>query len=248
VDTNTINQTLVLTITPTGRTPINKTVITIPAGYSFVNVSTVQYNGVNSTSDLSITTSPNYINITANTPSNATLNPIKVWFNVNTSVAYASGLFTPAIWGEGINGISGDVVSVNVTTQQLVNNVTITPTKMAAIVNGVDYWEFNFTLNITANATGLLQFKMSNWTDTSGNRMNISDGTTAYATLRNTSDFATTNKININSSYVDGVGITKVATQNELFTVILRMIIPSGTPISNSWMTTYGILFRAIPA
>ncbi|MFA4820484.1 MAG: hypothetical protein WC613_06030, partial [Candidatus Aenigmatarchaeota archaeon] len=50
VDTSAINQTLVYTLTPTGTDRINRTIITIPSGYNFTNISSIEVSGSNSSS------------------------------------------------------------------------------------------------------------------------------------------------------------------------------------------------------
>ena len=246
VDTNAINQTLVYSIVSTGRDKMNNTIITIPSDYSFVNISNVELEGANNTAIETVTTSPNYINVTLS----ITKSKIKVFLNVNTSNSRInSSAFTSTITGGNISSAATDIVSpgINVTTQQLINaNVSIA--KGAAIVNGTDYWEFNYTLSFTANVTGLLQFKMSDWTDASSSvdRLNINTSSVYYATLRNnTNNFTDTNgKFNVTNFYVENIGLTKTVTDSGTLSLILRMLIPSGTPISNSWASTYGFLFR----
>ena len=245
IDTNAINQTLVYTIASTGRDSINRTIITIPSGYNLTNISTIQVDGSNTTGGVTTTTSPNYINVTITTP---TTQMIKVFFNVNTSSTRVNAsAFTSVIDGGNISSAATDTVSpgINVTTQQMIN-ASVSLAKGAAIVNGTDYWEFNFTLGFTANVTGLLQFKMSDWTDASSsvNRLNINTSSVYYATLRNESIFNTTGIFNVTTSYISNVGLTRTVTDSSTWSLILRMIIPSGTPISNSWASTYGFLFR----
>ncbi len=248
VDTNTTNQTLVYWIIPTGRTPINKTVITIPSGFNFTNISTVQIDGSNISILVLNTTAPNYINITL-TPTNSTTNPIKVTFNVNTSLTNVSGLFTSTIEGNGLRAVATDIAgSINVTTQQLIRSAIITPTKLTAFANGTDYWEFSIALNFTANATGMVQFRMANWSNTAGQNISIIDSgcSSSCASLRSPTNAS--NTVNVTNAYTDsGVSVSNVA-DGLTFAPILRMIIPSGTAISNTWYTTYDILFRALPA
>lgn len=250
VDTNVINQTLVYTIVPTGRDGINRTIITIPSGYNLTNVSTVEVDGSNTTSGVTTTTAPNYINVTITTP---TTQKIKVTFNVNTSATRVdSSAFTSTIDGGNRSGIPTEAVSpgTNATIQQIINVTSITIAKAAAIVNGTDYWEFNLTLNFTSNLTGLIQFKMSNWTDASSppNHINTNVSSTYYATLRNNSNFSDTNgKFNVTNVYVENWGLNQTITESGTLTLILRMIIPTGTAISSTWAATYNFLFRPSP-
>lgn len=247
VDTSVINQTLVYNVVSTGQDKLNGTIITIPSSYNFVNISNIELDGVNNTAIETVTTSPNYINITLS----ITKSKIKVFFNVNTSnTRVNSSAFTSTISGGNFTNVTTDTVSpgINATTQQLINVTNVALAKGAAIVNGTDYWEFNFTLGFTANVTGLLQFKMSDWTDASSsvNTFRINTSTVYYATLRNnTNNFTDTNgKFNISTSYVENTGLTRTVTDSGTLTLVLRMIIPLGTPISSSWASTYGFLFR----
>ncbi len=251
IDTNVINQSIVYTIIPTGTDGINRTIIWVPSGYNLTNVSTVEVDTANVTSGVTYTTASNYINVTMST---ATTNRIKVTFNVNTSVTRVdSAAFMSFMHGGNLTNISTDTPtagSTNVTTQQIVNVTNILVNKGAAIVNGTDYWEFNLTLNFTANISGLLQFKMSNWTDASSppNTIHLNTSSTFYATLRNNTNAADNNgKFNVTSVYVSGAGINQTITNSGQLTLILRMILPSGTAISNTWAATYNFLFRTNP-
>ena len=252
VDTGAINQTLVYTIVPTGKDGINRTIISIPSGYNFTNISTVQVDGSNTTGGVTVTTSPSYINVTMTTPTTQT---IKVSFNVNTSgSAVSSTAFTSTIDGGNRTGMATDLTganSTNITTQQLITVIGVALAKGAAIVNGTDYWEFNFTLNFTATATGLVQFKMSNWVDTSStpNTLYLNTSSAYYATLRNNSgNFSDPNgNFNVTNSYGDNTGISQSASQGGNLPLVMRMIIPSGTAVSSTWAATYNFLFRTTP-
>ena len=252
VDTNVINQSIVFSITPTGKDGINRTVIWIPSGYNFTNISNVEYGGGNESfgGSVTATTAPNYINITMP----ATTGRVKVFFNVNTSTTRVnSQAFSVFIDGVNLSNISSDPIpagSTNITTQQLINVSNVALAKGAAIVNGTDYWEFNFTISYTANVTGTIQFKMTNWTDASSNVRTINLNTTGgvyYASLRNNSgNFSDPNaKFNVTNVYGD-IGINRTVTDGSSATFILRMIIPSDTPISSTWAATYNWLFRAL--
>ncbi len=250
VDTSVINQTIVYFITPTGKDGVNRTIITIPSGYNITNVLSVEVDASNTTSGVANTTAPGYINITLTT---ATTQKIKVSFNVNTSATRVnSTAFSAFIDGGNLSNITSDPIpagSTNVTTQQLINVSNVALAKGAAIVNGTDYWEFNFTITYTANVTGTIQFKMTNWTDASSPPNTINLNTTAgvyYASLRNNSNFSDPNaKFNVTNVYGD-IGINRTVTDGSSATFILRMIIPSGSAISSTWAATYNWLFRAL--
>ncbi len=249
VDTGVENQTLIYTITPTGNTPIKNATIWIPSTYTFVNVSTITAEATN-TSGLLYSTSPVYINVSINTP---TTNPIMIYFNVNTSrERINSTKFDSFIYGGNQSNVTTDKASagdVNVTTQQILFVKTITTAKAVALANGTDYWEFNYTFNFTANVTGIIQFKMTNWTDASSPPNSIPINTTSiyYATLRNNSNFSNVDgQINITDRYRKGVGNKVTVTDNgAVVNLILRMMVPSGTAMSRTWAATYDVLFRA---
>ncbi len=243
VDTNVINQSFVYTFTPTGTDTISNLTLALPTSYPLVALSIIEHDGTNSTTGVSNATTASQINVTLNTP---TPSPVKLYFTVNTSGA-ASGLFTSTITGSNLTNVATDPVNnnqTNVTTKQLLNVTSVGAMKVAAIVNNTDYWEFNFTVNVTDTVTGLLQFKMTNWSDSSGQNMSLSSGNTSYATLRSSSDFNTTSKFNITNEYNLTQGLSYTSTSG-LITIFLRMIIPTSTPISATWYTTYSMLFRS---
>jgi hypothetical protein len=82
---------------------------------------------------------------------------------------------------------------------------------------------------------------MSNWTNSAGQSIALTSGLTNYATLRETSS----NMINVSSDYNIASGVSFTAAQWGTKNVILKMIIPTGTPVSSSWWTTYSALFRS---
>ncbi|MEM7816544.1 MAG: hypothetical protein QXZ20_01380, partial [Candidatus Aenigmatarchaeota archaeon] len=123
--------------------------------------------------------------------------------------------------------------------------------KNIAIVNGNDYWLFNFTISMNANVSGLIQFKMNDWrSDIKNATIPIANGTgdnaTYYASMwlsgNESNIFNVTNEYNKIS---DGVKLNAIENRN--YTLILKMIIPRGTPIASDWWTTYSMLFRSIP-
>ncbi len=266
VDTSAINQSFVYTIVPTGTDSIKSVLIWIPSNFTNINITSVTIDGSNMTAHTN-TTIGNMINITPNTP---TSNRIEVYFTSNTSATpVASSLFNSSIYGAlsssglaNLSNITIDTTTVdaaNVTTKQMLNVSDITITKGTAIVNGTDYWEFTFTLNYTTttSTSGLIQFKMTNWANNANQTLSITSatgataicGVTNCATLRSESSFNTTNKFNVTNDYesfTKGLNASSVV-QNSTIAVILRMVIPSGTPISSTWQTTYGILFRSSP-
>jgi|GEM_PF-2361295 len=256
VDTNVENQSFVYTINITGSDEINKTIINVPVGYNVIKVTNVTVGGTSCYPSPALGCTPssssNQINISI---SPGTLNQTKIYFTANTSsTSVNSTAFNSVIDGGNLTGIPTDVTngSTNVTTKQLINVTNVAIMKNTAVVNGTDYWEFNFTLNISANVSGLIQFKMNPWNSSSANAtLNLTNATTGnityYASLRNESSFSTTNKFNVTNEYNITQGISLNATENNIYHVFLRMVIPLGTPIASDWWTTYNMLFRALP-
>lgn len=249
VDTNVKNQTLSYLINITGREIIENVTINVPDGYVITKVLSHTWEGGtinNCTSGCSY--SENQINITENISSY-----LRVNFTVNTSSSSVnSTAFNSTISGGNLTSIETDVTnsSTNVTTKQLINVTNVSIMKNTAIVNGTDYWQFNFTLNITANVSGLIQFKMNPWNSTSANTtINLTNGTgvnkTYYASMWLSGN--TSNVFNVTNEYNITQGISLTATAYNTYVVILKMIIPSGTPIASDWWTTYYMLFRSLP-
>ncbi len=224
--------------------------------------SVVNYSYIKS--DLSLVTVTNGVcsddcfksgnNITIN--NSVGIKNITVYFNADTNASALNSTFNSTIDGtnmQGINTTPTSAGSTNVTTKMMVNITNITSVKNAAFVNGTDYWEFNFTVNITEAVYGMVQFKMNNWTSAStGYNITLQNATegniTYYATLRNASEsISTSNKLNVTNDYNITQGVVMNVTVAGTQTMSLRMIIPSGTRILSDWWTTYKILFRTQP-
>jgi hypothetical protein len=249
VDTNVTNQSFTYNITPTGADKINNITITIPAGYTVVNVTYVSDNGTtlrNSTyqhSNLSVILGSQ---ILVNYTIGYSGGTIVINFTANTSATnITQTAFSSTVAGSNLTSIAADVsgTDTSVTTQQLINVTSVAATKATAYVNGTDYWEFTFTINFTANVTGLLQFKMSNWTNSASN-ITLTSCTGGYcATLRDSTN--ANNNITVGYDYNMSTGVSFTGTQGNTKNVILKMIIPTGTLSSTSWWATYSGLFRS---
>ena len=244
VDTYVTNQTFIYTFLPTGTNSIQNFSLSIPSGFTLVNLSSVEVGGSNlSAGFYTNTTLSNQLNITLT--STSTTSTVKLFFNANTS-SPAVGFFTSTVTGSNLTGVATDAMSnqTNVTAKVLLNVTNIGAIKTVAIVNNSDYWEFNFTINVPSTVSWMVQFKMTNWTSTESYSIALSNQTTSFATLRNSSDFNTTGKFNVTNEYniTQGLQYTNVSGVINLF---LRMIIPSNTGISQSWFTTYGMVFSA---
>ncbi len=249
VDTGVPNQTFVYEILPTGMDTLNNATINLPGGYTLVWLESVERDGSNTTTLGNNQTNSSIINITMTTP---TTNPVRVYFKANTSSAPVnSSAFTSVIGGGNLSNAATDVLnfSANVTTKQLINVTSVGAIKSSALINGTDYWEFNFTLNVTATVSGLIHFRIDAWNNTAGqtigliNQTEIGNSTGYYATFRQNS----TNMLNVTAYYNFTRGISISATENSLYYMVLKMIIPSGTPSSSSWWTTYSMMFRSSP-
>ncbi len=159
--------------------------------------------------------------------------------------------FNSTVSGLNLTYAAADAVDnlTNVTTKHLLNITNVKATKNAAYLNGTDYWEFNFTINVSSpiSTTGLIHMKMRNWTDDSNNNIGLSNSTANLATLRMTADFNTTNKLNVTNNYDFSQGVYVSTSQDSPVTVVLRMLIPSSVSASSTWAATYSMLFRASP-
>lgn len=254
VDTGVENQSFIYTITPTGQDRINRTVINLPSGYTLTRLAGIEVGGSNST-DLSLNaTGSNQINVTTAAAS-GTSSTIKVHFDANTSAnPVSSSAFTSTVSGN-LSSVDTDAIllnQTNVTAMGIINLTTVAISKGAAIVNGSDYWEFNMTFQFNASATGLLHFRMSNWTSQSNSTITLNHSSCApaptCATLRtNINASLNTSKINITNTYDPNYGIPLTTTIGNLTTMYLRMVIPTGTVIASTWSSTYFALFRATP-
>lgn len=253
VDTNVTNQTLVYVITPTGADRINSTVINIPSGYTFIGVNATTIDGSNTSGSYNLV--GNIIGSTQlrinYTGAGQTNQPIIVYFVINTSLTSVSSIeFNSTISGSNVTNATTSVTNfaTNVTTRQLINVTRVTTIKNTAYLNGTDYWEFNFTFNFTANVSGSIQFAMNNWTNFEGTaNISLTNGTDFYAPLRDGGN--TSRIINISNTYNQGLNITNCCTTNTVYSLVLRMVIPSTvTTVSSGWWTTYIMLFRSEPS
>lgn len=249
VDTSVPNQSFVYEIKPTGAEAISNITINLPGGYTLIWLESIERAGSNDTSLTTNSTNSSIINITISTP---TTNTVRVYFKINTSAnPVNSSAFSSIIGGGNLSNVATDAsnLTTNVTTKQLINVTNVNAIKSSALINGTDYWDFNFTLNITATTSGLIHFRMDAWNNTAGqaisltNQTEISSSTFYYASFRQSD----TNAVNVTTYYNYTRGVSLSATENTLYYMALRMTIPSGTPVSSSWWTTYSLLFRSSP-
>lgn len=251
VDTNVINQSFVYSFIYEGLDRIYGFNITLPFGFGTPYVSNVE-DSINlsaASSDYSATTSSRSLNVSFGS-GGITLRAgprIKVFFNATTNAStIVSVAVNSTVSGSNFTTLPTETNSTvnNVTMKQLVNVSSVSITKSTALVNGTDFWEFNFTLNFTANMTGKLQMNLTNWTSALGNiSLTNSTGDGFYASLRDNANW--TNIMNITYIYNYSMPVQGCCTEGTLYYVVMRMIIPTGTIITNSWSSTYNFLFRS---
>jgi hypothetical protein len=252
-DTNVKNQEIIYIINSTGKDIINSTIINLPndlefevSGYSIIKTDNT---------NLSDTACAGYCNKTQNEikvsyfVNNIGIKAVTLRLKINTTTEEKNLTINSTISGGNLSNIQTDFNEPETTliVKQLLNVTDIGVMKNTAIVNGTDYWLFNFTVNITANVSGLIQFKMDPWRSDSKNiTIPLTNGTgenkTYYASMWLSTN--TSNIFNVTEEYSSGILLN--ATANKSYTLILKMIIPRNTPIANDWWTTYSILFRTI--
>jgi hypothetical protein len=258
IDTGIINQTIYYNITPTGTNGIQNITITLPSGVEYVNntLNVERNGGILTTTDYTNSTTTSVIRIFLAQP--RTENH-RIIFNANTTGTIGPIAVNSTLDGSNLTGVLSDYVGnlSYLTVQNIINVRAVNASKNAAYLNGSDYWEFIFDVNSTApnDITGLLQFKMANWTNPQGYTIPVSNSASniSYVTLRNTTSFGTnatytynvTNEYNLTSGISFTMGPTAVS-----YLFYLRVLIPSSQysiPVSSSWWTTYSMIFRSTP-
>ncbi len=259
VDTGMINQSFIYTFVPAGRDVFNNISLTIPTNYTIVNVtevrqgSSVLYNDTTSIVTVAFNRTTGAINLT-NTASGgfSTSGSVTVNISVNTSATAVSALqFNSTITGSNISQALPNITGSNTTvaTQQLVNITNVKISKGTALANSTDFWEFNFTMNFTANVSGILQFKLTNWNNSANQTIALQNGTsgniTYYASLRDGANSSRITNVTNDYNITQGVSLQSCCLTTTVYTLVLKMIIPAGTPSSASWYAAYGIIFRS---
>lgn len=266
VDTSVVNQTYGYAITPKGEDKFTIINITIPTGYSITNITEVRttttllYNKTyTGPAGFNLEFTTNWIGINYTTGFTTAGGKISINFTVNTnSSTVNSTVFLSNITGANLSTVNTTVTTlggINSTTKQLFTVQNVKIIKAAAIVNGTDYWEFNFTLNFTANVTtgGLIQFKMTDWNNSAGNILYLNktvgtyENTTFYSSLRLSTNASRIFNVTNEYNFTDGISLVPYQGKavSNLYYVVLKMIIPTSTPISSSWWATYNTLFRS---
>ena len=252
-DTNVKNQEIIYIINSTGKDIINSTIIKVPDNLEY-DVSGYSIIKTDNTS-LSDTACAGYCNKTQNEikisylVDNIGIKTVTLKLKINTTTEEKNLTINSTINGGNLSNIKTDFNEPETTLiiRQLLYVTNIGVMKNTAIVNGTDYWLFNFTINITANVSGLIQFKMDPWrSDSKDTTIPLTSGTggneTYYASMWLSTN--TSNIFNVTEEYSSS-GILLNATENKIYTLILKMIIPKNTPIASDWWTTYSILFRS---
>ncbi|HLC67870.1 MAG TPA: hypothetical protein VJI12_03220 [archaeon] len=257
VDTSVFNQTFVYTIQLLNDTLVNRTIVYAPENYTIIELRDVTTNPTNDscrlTSCTQVEVNSSQIAINFSVAVNGTTNsPIIITFGANTSASASTGTFTSYLNNtiyHNITNSSGINLTQVITQPMIVANVTMT--KGTAVLNGSDFWEFKFTLGLTAAQSGLVQFKMNDWTcsdlcsPATNNKFYINTSLNdSYLSLRNESAVNTTGKFNVTLTY-GNMGINKASTAVTDF--YLKMMIPASAPLSSTWSSTYNFLFRAYP-
>lgn len=262
-DTGMINQTFIYTFTPSGRDTVNNISITLPTQYPVVNVTEVKYgtnflrNVTHGNIDSALSTTFNAssgridVNYSTGFAGNSS-QVVVINISINTSSSAVSAMtFNATLTGSNISAalptVSGN--NTNVTTQQLVNVTKAIISKGTALANGTDFWEFNLTVNFTANVSGIVQFKLTNWTTPANQTINLQNGTSGnimyYASLRDGANSSRNMNVTNDYNLTQGVSLQTCCNSTAVYTLILKMIVPAGTPSSAAWFATYGLLFRS---
>lgn len=250
VDTNVFNQTFLYTITPTGSDLVKNISVVIPSDFSNIALVSVKRGGTTLDStqgDFTNSTTGGRINISLTTTTNQA---IIVNFTANTSASETGNItFNSTIGGGNMSEIAADYINTGVTTRQLIRIHGVAGVKTTALPNGTDYWEFNFTINVTETTSGMIHFRTSSWNNSASQIINLTNTTVIdnntgyYASLYLATN--STRIFNVTAYYNITRGIQLSATANNLYYVALKMIMPSTAPVSSTWWTTYSMLFRS---
>ncbi|MBI4019629.1 MAG: hypothetical protein HY364_05260 [Candidatus Aenigmarchaeota archaeon] len=241
VDTFTINQTMIYTINVTGRDDIGNVTITLPVEYTNISIQQIKKDGSVVSTDVTSSNVSSKINITFTTAAGSS---IIINFTVNSSVATGNLTLNTTLKDYRLNTTANDN-NTGVSVSPIITIHSIVGSKLTALPNGTDYWEFNFTLNFSANISGGFMFRMLDWTNNASQTINVNTTNTSYAEVRLDADG--TKSANITNSYVLSryLPMTLVSTSQQR--IALKMILPAGTPVSSTWWSTYFMLFRTDP-
>ncbi len=258
VDTNVANQTLTYTIKLLpGTDNVKEIHIIFPDNFTVENVTLVKTGPNEKTIDYETSCSSNVsvdhvclelgqeTNITfsgAGVDSSSENSTITVKFLADTPSSSFGGRINSTIDDSFIpftTNTTCDGNSTMINVKQLIKVSGISAIKNRAFANGKDYWEFNLTINITENVTGLLQMRMDNWTDDSGKPdhfIAINGNALIYESGH------TDRNSTVGNSYANGISFTNAVGEKN---IILKMTIPQNTSqTSYGWWTKFWMLFR----
>lgn len=257
-DTNVTNQTFTYTLV-VGSDKVNRTTIFMPPGYSISSVLNISVDGTEclpgNVCPTAVNTSQINVNFTQNSNAGVT-GTVKINFTANTSAAVINSTFVNStISGSNMTSVATDTAGgvANVTTRRMLNVTNVELTKATAVLNGTDYWEFNFSLQTNANVSGMLQFKIGNFTEASGTGANnIITPTEGNFTLRKGAVFNSSQSptIDVRNDYNYSTGIVmsvSEASSSFLIKLTLRVIVPKEKVASSTWQSVYSIVYRTIP-
>lgn len=257
-DTNVTNQTFTYTLVVSSD-KINRTTVFMPAGYAISNVLNVSVDNTEcmpgNVCPAAFNASQILVNFTQNGNAGVT-GTIKINFTANTSaVEINSTVINATISGSNLTSVLADISGsvANVTTKRLINVTNVELTKATALLNGTDYWEFNFSLQTNANVSGMVQLKLSNFTEASGTgATSIIAPTEGNFTLRKGAAFNSSQSpmidIRNDYNYTSGIVISVTeASSSFLIKLTLRIIVPKEKVSSSTWQAAYNMVYRAIP-
>src|SRR3989344_263733 len=241
VDTFAFNQTMIYTVNITGRDSIGNITIVIPTEYTNVSIAQIKRDGSVVTTDFTSSNVSSRINISFIT---AAATSIIINFTVNSSAATSNLSFNATLKDWRLNATpQNNNTGVQALSILTINNVV--GSKLTALPNGTDYWEFNFTFNFSANITGGLLFRMQDWMDNASQTINVNTSNSSYAVARLDADG--TKSLNVTNVYNVSRYMQMSLDSTSQQRLALKMILPVGTPVSSTWWTNYFMLFRVDP-
>src|SRR3989338_954084 len=246
VDTLVLNQTFLIVINVTCSDSVQKLTVTLPSDFTNVTIVNVKRDGDSVTSGGSTLTdnrtTNNVINITMNAPATSY---IIINFTANTTSTTASNTTINATIRNVRFNASADENNNGVKISHIIIIDRIIGSKLTALPNGTDYWEFNFTLNFSANVSGGFMFRMLDWTDNASRTINVNTSSASNAEVRLDADG--TKSANVTNSYNLSAYLPMTLVSTSQQRIALKMILPAGTATSSTWWSTYFMLFSTDP-
>ncbi len=241
VDTFAFNQTFIYMVNITGRDDVGNITMLVPSEFVNVTIRSITKDSSTNPTDVTSSNVSSRINISFTTAANSL---IKINFTANISGALANTTVNVTLNDARLN-VSADDNNTGVRTLALTIIDTIIGTKLTALANGSDYWEFNFSINFSANVSGSFLFRMDSWTNNASQTIDINTTNTSYATAR--LDANGTALANVTNSYNSSRYVPMIINSVTPQRIALKMIIPGGTPVSSTWWAKYFMLFITDP-